>query len=257
MDFTTLVGLIVGVGAILLGNALESGTIGSLVQLTAGLIVFGGTIGATLVSHTTEDLKTAIRLLKKCLQKDDGQQANKCAREIVEMARLARKESILAIESRIPTFSNPYMKNVFRFMIDGADPQTLRNIFEPEMEAEEHRLMAGAKVWSDAGGYAPTIGIIGAVLGLIHVMSNLTNTAELGKGIAIAFVATIYGIGAANLFLLPMANKIKRRISLETEQKKMILDGAVSILSGYNPYIIEEKMRGYAEPGPKVVAVNP
>src|SRR5690606_4440430 len=135
------------------------------------------------------------------------------------------------------------------FMIDGIDPVTLNEVFENEMYLEETRKMRAAKVWSDAGGFAPTIGILGAVLGLIHVMANLSDTSALGQGIAVAFVATIYGVGSANLFFIPISNKIKRRIKEEIEVKAMILEGAVSILSGLNPYIIEEKMRNYTGKG--------
>ena len=253
MDILTLLGLIIGIGGIIFGNAIEGGHFGSLIQLAAAFIVFGGTFGATLVANTMEDFRTGMRLLIDAFRSDDEQAMKRVADEIVLSAQLARRESILAVEKKLANFSSDYMKNVFRFMIDGTDPAVLRDIFEKEMELDESRRLAGAKIWTDAGGFAPTIGIIGAVLGLIHVMANLTDTSALGQGIAVAFVATIYGVGSANLIFLPIANKIRRKIHLQMEMKQMVVDGAVAILTGLNPYIIEEKIRAYAlKPGEKV-----
>jgi chemotaxis protein MotA len=171
----------------------------------------------------------------------------KLVKEIIEAAQIARKESILALERKLNGFSNPFMQNVFRFVIDGVEPNTLRDIFESEIAMEEESLNAGAKIWTDAGGYAPTIGIIGAVLGLIHVMQNMSDTSKLAGGIAVAFVATIYGVGSANLILLPIGNKIKRRIEKQIEIKVMVLEGAVGIMNGMNPFIIEEKLRAFVD----------
>ncbi|MCB0384226.1 MAG: flagellar motor protein [Bdellovibrionales bacterium] len=253
MDLLTLLGLLVGIGGILFGNAIEGGHFTALLQLAAAFIVFGGTFGATMVANTMDDMRTGLRLLVDAFRADDEARMKTIADEIILSAQLARRESILAVEARLSNFTSDYMKNVFRFMIDGTDPVVLRDIFEKEMDLDESRRLAGAKVWTDAGGFAPTIGIIGAVLGLIHVMANLTDTSALGRGIAVAFVATIYGVGSANLIFLPIANKIKRKIHVQTETKQMIVDGAVAILTGLNPYIIEEKIRAYAlKPGEKV-----
>ena len=247
MDLTTVLGIVLGIGGILLGNMLEDGHLSSLVQFTAFLIVFGGTIGATLVSNTLQNFKYGVSLLSLAFTKDDEKRKLIIAQEIIESANLVRKESLLALEKRLRTYTSLYMQNVFRFMIDGVDPDRIKEIFEGEMDLAEERREAGAKVWMDAGGYAPTIGIIGAVLGLIHVMGNLTNTAELGKGIAVDFVATIYGVGSANLFFLPLANKIRSKTREEVLEKTMIIEGAISILSGQNPYIVEEKMRSFVQ----------
>lgn len=246
MELTTIIGIIVGFGGILLGNALEGGHLDSLMQVTAALIVFGGTAGSVLVGTTMEDVKTGIRSLKLAIFAQSVDSLNKLIDEMIDAAQIARKESILALEKKINSFSDPFMQDVFRFVIDGVDPNTLRDIFEAEISLEEERLNAGAKMWVDAGGFAPTIGIIGAVLGLIHVMGNLTDTSKLGAGIAVAFVATIYGVGAANLVLIPLGNKIKRRIKLELAVKEMVLEGAVGIISGMNPFIIEQKLSAYS-----------
>lgn len=245
MDLLTLFGLLIGVGGIIFGNALEGGHISSLFQLAAALIVFGGTFGATLMANTWKDFRLGLHQVRQAFRSDDPQEFQKLANEIVKTAQLARRDSILAIEARLPYFPDPYMRHVFRFMIDGTDPNVLADIFENDLELEEERQLAGAKIWSDAGGFAPTIGIIGAVLGLIQVMANLTDTSALGQGIAVAFVATVYGVGSANLVFLPLASKIRRKIYRQTEMKRMVIDGAVAILTGLNPYLIEEKVKAY------------
>ena len=245
MDMITIIGLVIGFGGILGGMVLENGHLSSIIQITAGFIVFGGTFGAVLVSTTKKDLMTGLSLLPLGFSDPEGDDPEKILKEIIEAAQVARKDSILALEKRLAQFSNPFMQNVFRFVIDGVDPQILRDIFEAQLYLEEENQLAGAKIYSDAGGFAPTIGIIGAVLGLIHVMSNLTDTSKLGQGIAVAFVATIYGIGSANLLFLPIASKIKRKVRKRLEVKAMILEGAICIMSGLNPFIIEEKLKSY------------
>ena len=243
MDAATFLGLFLGIGAVFFGNLLEGGHVASLVQGTAAIIVFGGTLGATILSHGLNDVRLALQLFLASWQEPPAQRLKAVAQEIVSASQLARKESVLSLEKNLNSFSSPYMRNVFKYMIDGVEPEALRKIFEPEMRISEDRLLQGAKVWSDAGGFAPTIGILGAVLGLIHVMANLSDTSALGQGIAVAFVATIYGVGSANLIFIPISNRIKKQIHSETEVKEMILEGAIGISSGLNPYIVEEKMR--------------
>ncbi len=245
MDIITLLGLFVGIGGIIGGMLFEGGHLGSVVQGAAAVIVFGGTAGAVLVGTTREDLKTGLRLLKWAFFEPQGDDPARIVGEVIEAAQVARKDSILALERRLNGFSNPFMQNVFRFVIDGVEPNTLRDIFEAEIAMEEEALNAGAKIWMDAGGFAPTIGIIGAVLGLIHVMQNVSDTSALAGGIAVAFVATVYGVGSANLVFLPIGNKIKRRIQKQIEIKTMVLEGAVGIMDGMNPFIIEEKLRAF------------
>lgn len=254
MNKTTFIGILVGIGAIILANAMEGGHFGALMQLTAAIIVFGGTAGAVIVANRASDLKLGIHLFISSFKKAEQVTAREISKEIVACAQLARAESPLAIEKRIKGFKSQYMKTVFRFLLDGANEEMLKEVFEKEQEAYENRRLAGAKIWTDAGGYAPTIGILGAVLGLIHIMSQLTDTSALGKGIAVAFVATIYGVGSANLLFLPIAGKIKAQLAYEMDIKEMILEGALSILKGHNPMIIQEKLNPYlglddGEPG--------
>lgn len=247
MRFTTIVGLFIGIGGILLGNIFEGGHISALIQTAAAFVVFGGTLGAMLIANRSEDLKRGLGLLGWLFRDGTSDQKVQLMNQIVEAAQLARRESILALENQLGRFPTDQMRNVFRFMIDGVEPETLKEIFRNEAQQEERRLLAGARIWMDAGGFAPTIGIIGAVLGLIHVMANITDTSALGQGIAVAFVATIYGVGSANLIFIPIANKLQRQIKEETLVKYMVIDGAVAIVSGLNPYIIREKLSAYIE----------
>ena len=245
MQLTTILGLVVGIGGILLGNLLEGGSMSSLLQVTAAFIVFGGTLGATMLSNRVEDLRLAVDYLKMVFGGGETAERASIATEIIQSAQLARRESILVLEHSLPKFRDPFMRSVYRFVIDGVDPEVLRKIFEEEIAVNERRKMAAAKVWNDAGGFAPTIGIIGAVLGLISVMANITDTALLGHGIATAFVATVYGVGSANLIFIPIGNKLKALIRFRSETEHMILEGALSVVTGMNPFLIEQKMRGF------------
>lgn len=245
MDMRVVVGLAVAFAGILLGFVIDEGNVGAIVQGSAALIVFGGTIGAVLVGSTKQDIKWAKTLFRRLFDDSYEKLPGKVYGEINQCAVLARKESILQIEKRLDSFSHPFMASVFRFVVDGVDPKVIKKVFLDEIHQEEEKQLAGAKLFMDAGGFAPTIGIIGAVLGLIHVMGNLTDTSKLGAGIAVAFVATLYGVGSANLIFIPIANKLKRIVQEEVKLKEMILTGALSVVSGYNPYIIEEQLKPF------------
>lgn len=245
MDLKVVFGILISVGGIVLGYILDDGHISAIVQISAAIIVFVGTFGAVLVGSTDQDLKEAKKLLGKLFNKTYETLPKKVSEEIYQCAVVARKESILQIEKMLNGFSHSYMANVFRFVIDGVDPKVIEEVFREEIQKDEEKMMSGAKLFTDAGGFAPTIGILGAVLGLIHVMGNLTDTTKLGTGIAIAFVATLYGVGSANLIFLPLANKFKRIVQAEVKTKEMILHGALSIVKGYNPYIIQEQLKSY------------
>lgn len=244
MDKATWLGLLVGFGGILLGNLLEGGHMSSLMQLTAFIIVLAGTMGAVMVSSSEKDLKTGLQLAKKAFHAKESD-AKKRIQEIVDCARIAKKESLLSLETRISRIEDPLFKGVLRNVVDGVEAETIRDIFETKIETEEEELLAGAKIWTDAGGFAPTIGIIGAVLGLIHVMGNLTDTSKLGAGIAVAFVATVYGVSSANLLFLPLGNKLKRRVQALSREKQMVLEGGLLIASGMNPVVLEQKLYAF------------
>lgn len=244
MDKATWIGLLVGFGGILLGNLLEGGHMSSLMQLTAFIIVMAGTIGAVMVSSSEKDLRTGLELAKTAFKKQDSH-ARARVQEIVECARIAKKESLLALEARLSKVQDPMLKGILRNVVDGVEVESIRDIYETQINTEEEELLAGAKIWTDAGGFSPTIGIIGAVLGLIHVMGNLTDTSKLGGGIAVAFVATVYGVSSANLLFLPLGNKLKRRVLEQTREKNMVLEGGLLIATGLNPVVLEQKLYAF------------
>lgn len=233
--------VILGLGSILLGNALEGGHIGSLIQVTAAMIVFGGTAGATMLSVTFPEFRGAIAGLKKLfLAKAPDYGA--LVKEVSGLAASARKEGILSLENQIPKIKNPFLAKNLRHIIDGYDPAVLKNIMEDQIHHTELEKMAIAKVFETAGGFSPTIGIIGAVLGLIHVMANLSDSSKLGAGIAVAFVATVYGVGAANLFLIPMGGKMKKIGQAEMMEMEIIYIALCGIQDGLNPRVIEDRL---------------
>ncbi len=244
MDRSTFFGLLIGIGGILAGNFIEGGQVASLVQGTAFLIVMAGTIGAVLVSNRGSDIKLGLALFRQAFrqQKLDYK---KPIGEIVDCSRLAKKESVFALEAKLASINSPLLRDVLKNVIDGVEPKLTRQIFENIIEKEEQHLIIAGRIWNDAGGFSPTIGIIGAVLGLIHVMGNLADTTKLGAGIAVAFVATVYGVGFANLIFIPIGNKIKKNIFEVSKHKYMILDGALMIGSGLNSQLIEQKLTSY------------
>lgn len=244
MDRSTIFGLILGIGGILLGNFLEGGQIASLGQSTAFVIVFTGTMGAVLISNRSSDLKLGFDLFKQSFR-ESGLNYEKPIAEILECARIAKKETPLAIEPKLTQIQTPLLREILKNVIDGVDNDLTRKIFEYRIDKEEKKLLSAGRIWSDAGGFSPTIGIIGAVLGLIHVMGNLTDTSKLGAGIAVAFVATVYGVGFANLIFIPISNKIKKNIYEATRHKRMILEGGLLVGSGLNAQLIEQKLTSY------------
>jgi chemotaxis protein MotA len=244
MDRATILGLLIGLGGILLGNFIEGGHIASLLQGTAFLIVTAGTFGAVLVSNRTKDLKTGFQLFKESFRDYEVDFDTPIA-EILNLAKIMKKESILALEPKVNGLKTEFLKPMIRNIVDSVDVNLIREISETQIDKEEERLINASRIWSDAGGYSPTVGIIGAVLGLIHVMGNLSDTSKLGSGIAVAFVATVYGVGFANLIFLPIAAKIKKNISVGIRQKQMILEGAVMISAGIHPNLIEQKLIAY------------
>lgn len=245
MKFSAIIGIAIGLGAIVFGNILEGGNISALFQLTAAIIVFGGTAGAVIVSHRWGDIERALQALPTVFGATDQEERKRLASHVVSMAQLVRKDSMLALEGQLEKMPHPFMKSVFRFVVDGVDPEVMRKMFSADLDAKESFDLKASKVWADAGGFAPTIGIIGAVLGLIHVMANVTDTSALGQGIAVAFVATIYGVASANIIFIPISNRLKESVRYDIETHEMILDGAHSIISGMNPFVVEQKMKSY------------
>jgi chemotaxis protein MotA len=166
--------------------------------------------------------------------------------QVVSWSVVARKEGLLSLESQIPAIDDPFIRKGLQLLVDGIEPERLREVLEVEIDSWESQMKQGAKIWEAAGGYAPTIGILGAVMGLIHVMENLSDPSKLGSGIAVAFVATIYGVGSANLIFLPIAKKLLGVVATLTSMREMLMDGLVGIANGDNPRIIESRLSGYA-----------
>jgi len=244
MDLFTIIGIAVGVGAVIGGMVLEGGTLNSITQLTAAIIVFGGTLGAVLVNYSVPTFVRALKNLGKALTTPTGGQLE-VIDLITELSAVARKEGLLAIEGRIRGLENPFLKKGLQLVVDGTEPRLTREILEIDMAYAEEYDASSAKVFESAGGYAPTIGILGAVLGLIHVMENLAEPEKLGAGIAVAFVATVYGVGSANLLWLPLAGKIKQKVREEMIVNEMIIEGLVSLSEGENPRRVTEKLSGF------------
>lgn len=244
MDINSLVGLVLGLTAIVGGQILEGGKFASLLQLTAFIIVIGGTLGATLLQSTPKVFLQALRMLRWVFL-PPAYRPQLIIDQIVEWSSIARKGGLLALENQLENTNDPFMRKGLQLLVDGAEPEVIRHTLEIEISSYEVHHRAATKVWESAGGYAPTVGILGAVLGLIHVMENLSDPSKLGAGIAVAFVATVYGVGSANLFYLPVANKLKMLVGQEITNRDLYIDGLISIANGENPRLIETKLQGY------------
>lgn len=244
MDLATIIGLVMGFGAIFGGAAIEGVHITALIQPTAALIVLGGTFGATFVSFPLPAIINALKSIKIAFlpAKVDHEQVVK---DIINYATKARRNGLISLEQEAQSVRDPFIKKGISLVVDGIDPQKLRETLEADIMAYEDHTKHSIEFYESAGGYAPTIGIIGAVLGLIHVMANLSDTSKLGGGIAVAFVATIYGLIVANVICLPIGTKLKIRMKEEMLRRIMILEGLIAIQNGENPHFIEQKLMAY------------
>jgi chemotaxis protein MotA len=249
-DFGTLGGIVLAFAGIVGGLILEKGSIKDISQVTAALIVLGGTFGATLVNTPLHVVISAIGRLKAVFF-EHSSSAEATIEEIIRYATKARKNGLVSLEAEAEQITDPFLRKAVTLAVDGTDLQEIRKMLELEISLREHHGEAEAKVFESAGGYSPTIGIIGAVLGLIQVMKNLSNIDEVGHGIAVAFVATVYGVAAANIFLLPAANKIKARNQQESQMRELIVEGVSGIVEGLNPKLIRSKLEAYMPPPKK------
>lgn len=244
MDLATIIGLIMAFGAVFGGAAIEGVHISSLIQPTAALIVLGGTFGATFVCFPLPAIINALKGVKVAFlpaKVDHGQ----VVKDIINYATKARRNGLISLEQEAQSAHDPFIKKGISLVVDGIDPQKLRETLEADIMAYEDHTKHTIEFYEAAGGFAPTIGIIGAVLGLIHVMGNLSDTSKLGGGIAVAFVATIYGLMVANIICLPIGTKIKIRMKEEVLRRVMILEGLIAIQNGENPHFIEQKLMAY------------
>jgi chemotaxis protein MotA len=244
IDLSTIAGVVLAVAAIVGGLLLEKGEVRDIAQYTAAVIVLGGTIGAVMIATPVRILTGAFRRVKS-IWAEDLQNPSQLIDEIIHLAGEARKNGIVSLEDATNRLDDHFLRKALTLAVDGTDLMEIRRMMELEMTAEEQRAHAEAKVFEAAGGYSPTIGIIGAVLGLIQVMKNLAKIDEVGHGIAVAFVATVYGVAFANIFFLPMAAKIKARVEEKTALSELKLEGVLGIAEGMNPKLLRAKLEAF------------
>jgi chemotaxis protein MotA len=244
VDKASVAGVLLGLVGIIGGLLLEGGTISQILQPTAAMIVFGGTAGAILVQFPLSVVLTAVGRLAAIFAEPQTS-LESAIEQLVMYANIARRRGIASLDDELRNVQDPFMKKVLTLAVDGTEPQELRKIAELELDNELEREERFPQVFESAGGFSPTVGIIGAVLGLIQVMQHLDKLDEVGRGIAVAFVATIYGVGAANLLLLPVAGKLRIRLREEQVQKEMVLEGVISILGGMNPRMLRNSLRSF------------
>ncbi len=244
MDKSTIGGIFLALGGILVGLLLEGGKISQILQPTAAMIVLGGTLGAVMVQFPLATVAQAFKALAWVFL-DKAEDPKHLVEKLVRFAYAARKNGIVSLDSQLTDLNDPFLKKALMLAVDGIEPEELRKMMELELDNQAERSEKIAHVFESAGGFAPTIGIIGAVLGLIQVMQHLSNIDEVGKGIAVAFVATIYGVGTANLFFLPSSGKLKIKAREEQALREMTLEGVISILEGMNTRMLETKLLGY------------
>jgi chemotaxis protein MotA len=244
VDKLSLIGLVIGIGAIMGGQVLEGGHLASLAQPTAFLIVFGGTLGAVLLQSPFAVFKRGARMaiwvfFPPAINHDQ------MIVDVIRWSQQARREGLLSLENFANQIRDDFVSKGLQLLVDGVAAEHIREVMDAKLTTFEDEMRQAARVWEAAGGYSPTIGILGAVLGLIHVMENLTDPSKLGAGIAVAFVATIYGVGLANLVYLPVANKLKAHIARLVTVREMLIDGLIGIAVGDNPHLIESRLQGY------------
>ncbi len=247
MDLATLIGLLIGIGGLVGGFLLEGGHAGMLWVHTAFIIVFGGTIGATVISFTMSELRKVPYFLKVVFQ-DKKVDYFSVLESLVDTADKARREGLLSLESQLGEIDDEFLTRGLQLVIDGTDPELTRNMLEMEIEAQEKAEKVGHDIFITAGGYAPTMGIIGTVMGLIHVLSNLSEPDQLAGAIAVAFLATLYGVASANVLWIPFATKIKVKSDKSMVLMELVLEGILSIQAGENPRVIREKLMTFLPP---------
>jgi chemotaxis protein MotA len=244
VDKSTIGGLLLAAAGILGGLLIEGGSLAQIMQPTAAMIVFGGTFGAVMVQFPLPVVLNAFKRLSNVFF-EPHRNPGAVIDEMLRYAHKARREGIVSLDADIPSVTDPFLKKSLMLAVDGTEAQELRGMMELEMDNLSEHEEKIPQVFESAGGFAPTIGIIGAVLGLIQVMQHLDKIDEVGRGIAVAFVATIYGVASANILFLPSAGKLKIRIREEQVTRQMMLEGVVSILEGMNPRMLENKLLGF------------
>lgn len=244
MDYLSFIGVAIAFAAILGGNWLEGGHLEMLANGPAMIIVLGGSIGAVLLQTPMQLFLRSMRMLGMVFL-PPTRRLEDTVEKLVDWSKIARKDGLLGLEAAVQGEGDVFVRKGMQLLVDGNEPEEIRHTLEVELDSRERFDLQASKVLEAMGGYSPTIGIIGAVMGLIHVMQNLTDPSKLGSGIATAFVATIYGVGLANLFLLPMANKLKAYVLQESHYRELVVEGLVAISEGENPRQIETRLQGF------------
>lgn len=247
MDLPLILGFLVALFSLSGGFLLDGGHIGALFKPTAAIIVFGGTIGATVISFSLNELKNIPRLFKVALFPKQQEPAQ-VIELIVSLADEARREGLLYLENRLEEIDDSFLRKGVQLVVDGTDPELVRSIMEVELYAIEERHQVGSSIFEAAGGYAPTMGIIGTVMGLVHVLGNMNDPSSLGPAIAVAFMATLYGIASANILWLPLAAKLSNLSKKEVHLRQLMIEGIVSLQAGYNPILIRERLAAFLNP---------
>ncbi|RMG00842.1 MAG: flagellar motor protein [Nitrospirae bacterium] len=250
MNLSSLIGLLLGISAVVVGTLLEGGRLSFILQPAAAAIVLGGTLGATLLSHSFQDINRAVLGLRDVFFKNHDTDLHGLIGKITSFSALTRRKGLVALEREIDSLKDPFFRKALRLAIDGLEKRQLRDTMEEEIITCEDIRRRQSLVYETAGGYAPTIGIIGAVIGLIHVMQNLSEPSRLGEGIAIAFVSTVYGVGLANLVLLPISKKLREYRERELQSRRLILEGVMGIQSGIHPEFLKERLLSFIERNP-------
>ncbi len=244
MDMLSIVGAVLALGAILGGNFIEGGRLGSLANLPAFLIVIGGTLGAAALQTPLVILRRSLVVLSWVFFPPNTSLAA-ALDDVLLWSNIARRDGLLGLEPVAEQQADRFLRTGLQLLVDGSEPAAIRDVLETDIYARQEADLAAAGVFEAMGGYAPTIGILGAVMGLIHVMSHLADPSKLGAGIATAFVATIYGVGTANLIFLPIAAKIKSQVQRQAQRKEMLMEGLIAIADGENPRNIELRLQSF------------
>lgn len=248
MSIETVIGLVLGLGAILASVVIEGGALIALVNVPGALIVFGGTIGASLVSFPLPQILALPQLILRTIISGKKENAEQLVAQLVGLADKARRQGLLSLEEEEQNVSDPFLKKGIMLVVDGVDPAEVRHILETEIHLMQERHAHGYGVLEAMGGFAPTMGVLGAVMGLINVLSHLEESSNLGEGIATAFVATMYGVGSANLMFLPWAGKLKAHSQHEVLLRRIMMEGILAIQAGDNPHIVRQKLEAYLSP---------
>jgi len=252
MDKASIGGVVLAIAGIVAGLLIEGGTLSQILQPTAALIVFGGTMGAVLLQFPLTTVTGAFRSMARVFV-TPARQNDMLIAQLVSFANEARRNGVASLDADLKTIQEPFLKQPLMLAVDGTEPAELRKIMRVSLDCTSEREERLPAVFESAGGFSPTIGILGAVLGLIQVMQHLDNIQEVGRGIAVAFVATIYGVGIANLFFLPFAGKMRIHLREEHQRREMMLEGVISILEGMNPRMLDVKLSGFLNESEKPV----